>query len=262
MNHPLTHIHPNARIGRNVIIEPFVNISGDVEIGDDTWIASGVSIMDGARIGKNCKIFPGAVISAVPQDLKFKGEVTTAEIGDNTTIRECVTINRGTADKHTTKVGNNCLLMAYAHVAHDCILGNNIILANSVNLAGHVTIDDYAILEGMVAVAQFLQIGAHSFIAGGGLVRKNVPPFAKAAREPLSYAGTNSVGMKRRGFSQESITTVENIYRILFVKGLNTQKALEAIEKEIPSTRERDDILSFVRNSENGIIRGIRKTEE
>lgn len=257
MNNPLAYIHPDAKIGKGVVIEPFTYIAGDVEIGDNTWIASNVNIMDGARIGKNCKIFPGAVLSAIPQDLKFAGEATTTDIGDNTTIRECVTINRGTKDKFTTKVGSNCLLMAYVHVAHDCTLGDNIVLANCVNLAGHVTIEDWAILEGLAAVQQFVTIGAHSFISGGSLVRKNVPPFVKAAREPLTYMGINSVGLRRRGYTNEQILQIEDIYRTVYVKGLNVSNALSVVEMEAPASNEKEQILNFIRKSTNGIIRGI-----
>ena len=215
------YIHPNAKIGNNVTIEPFSYIAGDVVIGHNTWIGPNVTIMDGARIGENCKIFPGAVISAIPQDLKFKGEITTAEIGDNTTIRECVTINRGTEDRHKTVIGNNCLLMAYVHIAHDAFIGNNVILANTANIAGHVTIEDHVILEGVVAVQQFIRIGEHSFIAGGSLVRKDVPPFVKAAREPLTYAGINAIGLRRRGYATSGISQIEDIYRHIFVHGTN-----------------------------------------
>jgi UDP-N-acetylglucosamine acyltransferase len=253
----LSYIHPNAKIGNNVTIEPFSTIYDNVEIGDGTWIGPNVTIFSGARIGKNCRIFPGAVISAIPQDLKFKGEDTTAEIGDNTTIRECVTINRGTTDKMKTAIGSNCLLMAYVHVAHDCILGNNIIVANSVNLAGHVTIEDYTILEGLVAVQQFVKIGAHAFITGGSLVRKNVPPFTKAAREPLQYVGINSVGLRRRGFSNETVLEIEDIYRTLYVKGHNVTNALAVIEQEAPASKEKEQILDFIRESKDGIMRGI-----
>jgi UDP-N-acetylglucosamine acyltransferase len=256
---PLASIHPKAKIANNVTIEPFSTVSANVEIGEGTWIGPNVSVMDGARIGKNCKIFPGAVVSAIPQDLKFKGEDTLAEIGDGTVIRECVTINRGTADKHTTKIGNNCLLMAYAHVAHDCILGNNIILANNVNLAGHVTIEDYAILEGMAAVGQFLRIGAHTFIAGGTLVRKNVPPYTKAAREPISYVGINSVGLRRRGFSDDEIRQIEDIYRILYVKGYSISNAVPMIETEIADSPIKSGILDFIQSSANGIMKGYSR---
>jgi UDP-N-acetylglucosamine acyltransferase len=258
MNQPqLSYIHPDAKIGKNVTVSPFSAIYEDVEIGDGTWIGPNVTIFHGARIGKNCRIFPGAVISAIPQDLKFKGEVTTVEIGDNTTIRECVTINRGTTDKMKTAVGNNCLLMAYVHVAHDCLVGNNVIIANSVNLAGHVIIEDHVILEGLVAIQQFVRIGAHAFITGGSLVRKNVPPYTKAAREPLQYVGINSVGLRRRGFSNERILEIEDIYRTLYVKGHNVTNALAIIEQESPASAEKEQILSFIRDSQNGIMRGI-----
>lgn len=251
------YIHPDAKIGTNVTIEPFAYIEADVEIGDGCWIGPHAVIMNGARIGKSCHIFPGAVISAIPQDLKFEGEYTTTEVGDNTTIRECVTINRGTKDRMTTRVGSNCLLMAYVHIAHDCFVGNNAILANSVNLAGHVTIEDWVILEGYVGVSQFVRIGAHAFIAGQTGVRKNVPPFVKAAREPLSYVGINSIGLRRRGFSNESILQIEDIYRTLYVKGLNVSNALVVIEQEAPSSPEKEQIINFIRESTNGIIRGI-----
>lgn len=253
----LVSVHPAAKIGENVTIDPFTNICGDVEIGDGTWIGSNVTIMDGARIGKNCRIFPGAVIAGIPQDLKFEGERTTAEIGDNTTIREFVTINRGTKEKFRTIVGKNCLIMAYVHIAHDCILGDNIILANCVNLAGHVEIQDNAILEGMVAVQQFVKVGAHSFVTGGSLVRKNVPPFVKAAREPLSYVGINSVGLRRRGYSNERILEIEDIYRTIYVKGYNVSNALNIVEQEAPASPEKVQIIDFIRTSTNGIMRGV-----
>jgi len=251
-----SHIHPKAKIAKDVKIDPFVTIYPNVEIGERTWIGSHVTIFDGARIGKNCRIFPGAVISAIPQDLKFQGEETTAEIGDNTTIRECVTINRGTKDKMKTVVGSNCLLMAYVHIAHDCILGNNIVIANSVNFAGHVQIEDAAIIEGMVAVQQFVKIGAHSFITGGSLVRKNIPPFVKAAREPLSYIGINSVGLRRRGFSNETILQIEDIYRTIYLRGYNVSNALTIVEQEAPASKEKEQIIKFIRESVNGIMRG------
>ena len=253
----LSYIHPNAKIGKDVTIEPFSTVYENVEIGEGTWIGPNVTIFQGARIGKNCRIFPGAVISAIPQDLKFKGEDTTVEIGDNTTIRECVTINRGTADKMKTAIGSNCLIMAYVHIAHDCIIGNNIVIANSVNLAGHVEIEDYTILEGLVAVQQFVKIGAHAFVTGGSLVRKNVPPFTKAAREPLQYIGINSVGLRRRGYNNERILEIEDIYRTLYIKGHNVTNALAIIEQEAPVSHEKEQILNFIRESKNGIMRGI-----
>ena len=210
MYQPLSHIHPNASIAKNVVIEPFTSIENNVTIGSGTWIGSNVTIMTGARIGKNCSIFPGSVISAVPQDLKFDGEDTTAVIGDNTIIRECVTINRGTTDRNKTVIGKNCLIMAYCHIAHDCIVGDNSIFSNNSTLAGHVTVGSHVILAGMVAVHQFCSIGNHAFVAGGSLVRKDVPPFVKAAREPLSYVGVNSVGLRRRGFDSQVIMEIQS----------------------------------------------------
>ncbi|MBK8613182.1 MAG: acyl-ACP--UDP-N-acetylglucosamine O-acyltransferase [Flavobacteriales bacterium] len=254
---PLAFVHPDARIGKDAIIEPFACVYGDVEIGEGSWIGPNSVLMDGARIGKNCRIFPGAVISAIPQDLKFAGEKTTAEVGDGTTIRECVTINRGTADRLKTAVGANCLLMAYVHLAHDCLIGNNCVIANSVNVAGHVTIDDWAILEGNVAVQQFIHIGAHSFIAGASLVRKNVPPFVKAAREPLSYIGVNVVGLRRRGYDDAAVARIEDIYREIFVRNTNVDRAVQSVEQQLPRSPERGQILDFIRNSPKGIMRGL-----
>jgi UDP-N-acetylglucosamine acyltransferase len=252
----LTHIDPTAVIGQNVHIDPFTMIHENVIIEEGTWIGSNVTIFPGARIGKNCKIFPNAVIAGVPQDLKFQGEDSTVVIGDNTTIRESVTISRGTVDKQTTMIGENCLLMAYVHVAHDCIIGNNVIIANSVQIAGHVSIDDWAIVGGSSAIHQFVKIGMHSMISGGSLVRKDVPPFTKAAREPLSYAGVNSLGLRRRGFSSENIALIQDVYRYLFLNSLNNSKALEQIEVNLPATKERDEILNFIRSSERGVMKG------
>jgi UDP-N-acetylglucosamine acyltransferase len=257
MIQPLAYIHPQAKIAENVVIDPFVTIHKDVVIGEGTWIGSNATIMNGARIGKNCRIFPGAVISAVPQDLKFGGEDTLVVIGDNTTIRECVTINRGTSDRKETRVGNNVLLMAYTHIAHDCVVGNNCILANGVQLAGHITVDDFAIIGGMSAVHQFVSIGAHVMISGGSLVRKDVPPYTKAGREPLSYVGINSVGLRRRGFSSEKINEIQDIYRVLFLKNSNTTKALDLVEAGFKPTEERDEIVNFIRNSNRGVMKGF-----
>lgn len=256
MTQPLNFVHPEAKIGKGVVIEPFATIQKNVEIGDGTWVGPNVVIMEGARIGKNCKIFPGAVISAIPQDLKFEGEDSTVEIGDNVIIREFVTINRGTLDKHKTAVGNNTLLMAYVHVAHDCILGENCILANNVTLAGHVEIGNHVILEGLVAVQQFVKIGSHSFVAGASMIRKNVPPYVKAAREPLSYSGINSIGLRRRGFDNEAISNIEDIYRIIYVRSNNISQALNAVELEIGASDEKQNIIKFIRESTKGIIRG------
>lgn len=256
MKQPLAYVHPEAKIAPNVVIEPFVSIDKNVVIKEGTRIGSGATILEGARIGKNCNIFPGAVISGIPQDLKFRGEDTTAEIGDNTTIRECVTVNRGTVAKGKTVIGNNCLVMAYVHVAHDCIVGNNVILGNATQLAGEVIVDDWAIMSGLVAVHQFCHIGSHVMISGGSLVRKDVPPFIKAAREPLSYAGVNSIGLRRRGIENDQIRDIQEIYRYIYQKGLNNSEACDLIEAELPATKERDEIILFIRNSKRGIIRG------
>lgn len=261
MIHPHTYIHPNAKLATNVKIDPFTVIHPNVEIGEGTWIGSNVTIMEGARIGKNCRIFPGAVISAIPQDLKFEGEVTTVEIGDNTTIREFVTINRGSKDRFTTKVGNNCLIMAYSHIAHDCIVGNNCIMSNNTQMAGHVVLGDNAILAGMCAIHQFVRIGQFSFVSGGSLVSKDVPPYIKAGRTPLSYAGVNSIGLKRKGFSVLQINQILDIYRVIYNKNLNTSQALNFIEEELPATDERDEILTFIRESHRGIIKRFSKSQ-
>ena len=253
---PMTHIDPKAILGENVQIDPFTMIHENVEIGDNTWIGSNVTIYPGAKIGKNCKIFPGAVIAGIPKDLKFQGEESTVIIGDHTTIRECVTISRGTVDKQTTVIGSNCLLMAYVHIAHDCVIGSNVIIANAVQIAGHVLIDDWAIIGGSSAIHQFVKIGMHAMISGGSLVRKDVPPFTKAAREPLSYAGVNSLGLRRRGFSSESISHIQEVYRFLFLNSMNNSKALEEIEVNLPATKERDEILNFIRSSERGVMKG------
>ncbi len=256
MKQPLAYVHPDAKIASNVVIEPFVTIDKNVEIGEGTIIGSNVTILEGTRIGKNCRIFPGAVIGAIPQDLKFKGEVTTAEIGDNTTIRECVTINRGTSAKGKTVVGSNCLIMAYCHVAHDTIVGNNVIMSNSVQLAGEVVIDDFAIIGGGALVHQFCHIGSHVMVQGGALINKDIPPYVKAGRNPISYAGINSIGLRRRNFSNEAIRDIQDIYRYLYLSGLNNSDAIERIEAELPATKERDEILLFIKGSQKGILRG------
>ena len=256
MKQPLAYIHPSAKIHPSVVIDPFVTIEENVEIGEGTRIGSNVTIMAGARIGKHCTIFPGAVISAVPQDLKFQGEETLAIIGDNTTIRECVTINRGTAAKSRTVVGSNCLIMAYCHVAHDCVVGDNVIMSNATQLAGEVVVDNYAVIGGGTLVHQFCHIGPHGMVQGGALVNKDIPPFVKAAREPIAYAGVNSIGLRRREFSSETIREIQEIYRYLYLSGLNNSDAVERIEAELPATKERDEIILFVRNAKRGIIKG------
>lgn len=251
----LAFIHSDAIIGKDVTIEPFAYIAFNTVIGDGTWIGPNSTIMDGARIGKNCKIFPSAVVSGIPQDLKFRGEETTAEIGDNTTIREGVTVNRGTAAVGKTVVGSGCLLMAYSHIGHDCNIGNNCIIGNTTGLAGEVKVDDWAIISGGSLVHQFTRIGAHVILGGGSKVRIDVPPFIKADRDPLSYMGLNSVGLTRRGFEKERIDEIHNIYRAIYQSKMNFTQALAHVEKEFKPSPDRDYILEFIRNSERGIIR-------
>ena len=212
--------------------------------------------MEGARIGKNCRIFPGAVISAIPQDLKYEGEDSLVEIGDNVTIRECATINRGTQAYGKTQIGDDCLIMATAHVAHDCIIHNNVIIVNGVTLAGHVEIGEYAIIGGLAGIHQFIHVGKHAMISGGSLVRKDVPPFVKAAKEPLSYVGINSIGLRRRGFSSDKINEIQNIYRILFQQNNNTTQATRILEAELDASPERDEVITFINNSQRGIMKG------
>jgi len=256
MNQPLAYVHPGAKIAKNVVIEPFTTIHNNVIIGDGTWIGSNVTIMEGARIGKNCNIYPGSVISAIPQDLKFQDEETTVVIGDNTTLREYVTVNRGTVDRGKTVIGKNCLIMAYCHVAHDCIVGDNCIFSNNSTLAGHVTVGDFVILAGMTAVHQFCTLGRHAFITGGSLVRKDVPPFVKGAREPMSYVGINSIGLRRRGFESSKIKEIQSIYRILYQNNYNNTQAARIIEADMEATTERDEILQFIKNYKRGIMKG------
>lgn len=252
----MNFIHPEAKLDPTVQVGPFVYIDKDVEIGAGTVIDANATILEGTRIGKNCHIFPSAVVGAIPQDLKFKGEKTYVFIGDNTTIRECATVHRGTASKGKTVVGNHCLIMAYSHVAHDCKVGDNVIISNATQLAGEVVVDNFAVIGGGTLVHQFCHLGAHVMIQGGALINKDVPPFVKAAREPISYAGVNSIGLRRRGFSSESIRDIQDIYRYLYLSGLNVTDAISRIEAELPATPERDEIILFVRNSKRGIIKG------
>ncbi|MDR2841279.1 MAG: acyl-ACP--UDP-N-acetylglucosamine O-acyltransferase [Paludibacter sp.] len=256
MNQQLVQIHPEAKIAQNVEIGAFSTIARNVEIGKGTTIGSNVTIYEGVRIGENCRIFPGAVVGAIPQDLKYKGEETFVVIGNNTTLREYVTVHRGTSAKGKTTIGDNCLIMAYCHVAHDCIVGNNVIMSNVTQLAGEVEIDDYAILSGGVLVHQFTRIGSHVMIQGGSRVTKDVPPFVTAGHEPLSYAGINSIGLRRRGYSEDQINAIHNVYRIVYQSNCNVSQALSVIEQELPQTPEGDIILSFIRNSTRGIIKG------
>lgn len=262
MIHQLTAVDPRAKIGKDVHIDPFTTIAGDVEVGEGTWIGSNVTIMNGARIGKNCRIFPGTVIAAIPQDLKFDGEDSQVIIGDNTTIRECVTINRGTKALGYTKVGNDCLIMATAHIAHDCVIGDNVIIVNGCGIAGHVEIGDYAIIGGLSAIHQFSKIGKHVMVSGGSLIRKDIPPYVKVAREPMTYAGINSVGLRRRGVSNEKIVEIQSIYRAIFQMGMNVTQAVSYVEKEMEPTPERDEIVQFIQKSQRGIIKGYGTGKE
>lgn len=253
---PLAYIAPEAQLGEGVVVDPFAYIAGDVEIGDETWVGAHATILDGARIGKRCKVFPQATIAAIPQDLKFKGEYSTVEIGDDTTLRECTTVNRGTLAKRTTKVGDHCLIMAYAHVAHDCILHNQVILGNCVQLAGEVEIDDYAILSGGSLVHQFTKVGKHVMVQGGTKVNKDVPPYVIAGREPIMFCGLNVVGLRRRLFPPELIQEIQEAYRLLYREGMNISQGVERIELEMRKSPEIDEIIHFVQLSERGLLRG------
>lgn len=257
-----TDISSKAKIGAGTTVSNFTTITGDVIIGENCWIGSGVNIMDGARIGNNVKIFPGAVISAVPQDLKYKGEITTTEIGDGTTIREYCTINKGTQASGKTVVGKNCLIMAYCHVAHDCIIGDNCVLANMVSLAGHIELGNYVVLGGMVAIAQFLKVGDHAMIGGYSQVRANVPPFVRAAREPLSYIGVNSIGLKRRGYADEIIQQIQEMYRILFVKNKNQNNSVTEIQEQFSNSEEAKNILAFLHSIDGALIKSPKSSND
>lgn len=251
----LSYVHPDAKLGNNVIVEPFAYIAADVVIGDDCWIGPNAVIYDGARIGNGCKIHSAAVISGVPQDLKFRGECTTVEIGNNNTIRECVTINRGTAARGKTLLGDNNLIMAYVHIGHDCVVGNNCILVNRVSLAGEVEVGDWAILGGHTAVHQFSKIGEHVMVSGGSLVSKDIPPFIKAAHNPLTYVGANTVGLRRRGFTSEKMGEIQDMFRILFQSGYAYSKACDVVEQQIQYSEDRDKVVEFIRSSKRGVLK-------
>ncbi|MCF0209914.1 MAG: acyl-ACP--UDP-N-acetylglucosamine O-acyltransferase [Bacteroidales bacterium] len=251
----LYYLHPDAKLGSNVKIEPFAVIHEDVIIGDNCTIGSGAVLFPGARIGDNCKIFPGASIAAIPQDLKFEGEYTTVEIGNNNVIREYATINRGTAASGKTVIGDNNLIMAYSHVAHDCVIGNNCVLANNTTLAGHIEIGDFVITGGMSAIHQFVHIGQHAILAGGTLLDKDVPPYVKVGKMPASYCGINSVGLHRRGFSQEDINEIQDIYRTIFQKGLLYSVALEEVKARKQNIYT-NIIATFMERADRGLIKG------
>ena len=253
--HQFAVVHPDAKIGNNVKIGPFVTIDANVEIGDGTVIDSGAVVHSGARIGKNCHIHSNAVVCDIPQDLKFQGEDSVAIIGDNTIIREFVTIHRGTASRGKTVVGNNCLIMAYCHVAHDCVVGNHVIMSNAAQLAGEVEVADWAIIGGGALVHQFTRIGCHVMIQGGALVNKDIPPYCMAARYPIAFEGVNKVGLHRRGYTSEQIDEIADVYRTIYDSGLNITQSLEKVVTDIPATPERDIILDFVKGSKRGIVR-------
>ena len=253
----MNFIHPEAKLDPSVQVGPFVYIDKDVEIGAGTVIDANATILEGTRIGKNCHIFPSAVVGAIPQDLKFKGEKTYVFIGDNTTIREFATINRGTASKGKTVIGNNCLIMAYCHVAHDCILHNNVIMSNACQIAGEVEIEDFAVIGGGTLVHQFTHIGPHIMLQGGSHVNKDIPPYAMVGREPITYIGINVVGLRRRGFTPEQLGRIQETYRYIYFSDLNNSDAIQRIEEETESSPERDCIVEFVRNSSRGIVRAV-----
>ena len=255
--HNLSYIHPDAKIADNVKIGPFVTIEADVEIGEGTEIHSGAVILNGSRIGRNCRIHSSAVIGGVPQDLKFKGEKTLAIIGNNTVIREVATINRGTASKGKTVIGNNCLIMAYCHVAHDCYLHNNIIMSNACQIAGEVEIEDYAVIGGGTLVHQFTHIGQHIMLQGGSHVNKDIPPYAMVGREPISYIGINVVGLRRRGFTPEQLGRIQETYRYIYFSDLHNSEAINRILEETQPSAERDLIVDFIRTSARGIVRAV-----
>lgn len=248
-------VDPKARIGNNVNIGNFTTIYDDVEIGDNCRIYGNVTIFPGARIGDNVTIFPGAVVAGIPQDLKFRGEYTLAYVGNGTTLRECSTVNRGTAAKGKTIVGENCLIMAYTHIAHDCIIGNHVIISNASQLAGEVQVDEGAVIGGGSLIHQFCHLGKYIMLQGGALVNKDIPPFVKAAREPISYVGLNTVGLHRNGFKPEEIREISEIYRLLYLTDLNVTNAVRLILQEIPQSAIRDEIVDFVTNSSRGVIR-------
>jgi len=253
--HPTAIVSPKAQLAENVSVGPFTIIEDDVIIGEGTSIASNVLLADGAKIGKNVTVAHGAVIATKPQDLKFGGEKTDVSIGDNTVIREYVTVNRGTVAHGTTTIGKDCLIMAYAHVAHDCIIGNNVILANSVNLAGHIEIDDFVIIGGVVPVHQFVKIGTHAMIGGGFRVPQDICPYAMMGGYPLKTIGLNAIGLKRRGFEKEVIKKLEQTYKFLFYSGLNTTQAVEKINAEVEIIPEVQVILDFLKRSTRGLTK-------
>lgn len=253
---PLASVHPNTKIADDVEIGPFVFIDEDVEIGEGTVIDANATVCAHTRIGKHCHVFPSAVVGAIPQDLKFKGELTYTFIGDHTVLRECSTVHRGTASKGKTVVGQHCLIMAYSHVAHDVVVGNYVIMSNATQLAGEVVVDDWAILGGGTLVHQFSHIGQHAMIQGGSHINKDIPPYIIAARDPIQFCGINTVGLGRRGFTKEQVERIQQVYRYIYMSHLNISQALEKVQQEIPQSEERDLILQFIQSSERGVVKG------
>ncbi|OQX88515.1 acyl-[acyl-carrier-protein]--UDP-N-acetylglucosamine O-acyltransferase [candidate division KSB1 bacterium 4484_87] len=253
--HPTAVVDPQAQLGENVSVGPFSVIESDVVVGEGSQIASHVYIHSGVRMGKKCRVFKGAVVGTDPQDLKYAGEKTTLEIGDNTTIREFCTLNRGTTHRMKTTIGSNCLLMAYVHVAHDCDIGDNVILANAVNMAGHVVIESFAAVGGMSPIHQFVRVGRYSFVGGGLRVSKDVPPYILAAGNPMQYAGVNRVGLTRKGFSKETLAAIRQAYKTIYRSGMNISQALQELRKQENPIDEVQTIIDFIEASERGIIR-------
>ncbi|MBR5385723.1 MAG: acyl-ACP--UDP-N-acetylglucosamine O-acyltransferase [Bacteroidales bacterium] len=262
--HPLATVDPSAKIGENVEIGPYAFVDANVEIGDGCKILPHATIFSYVKIGKNCSIFPGAVVGAIPQDLKYEGEVTYVEIGDNVTIRECATINRGTkaSGKGVTKIGSNTLLMSYVHVAHDCTVGSHCILVSYVGIAGETDVEDWAILGGGAKAHQFSHIGAHAMVGGATKINKDVPPFVLCGRDPICYAGVNIVGLRRRGFSTDQIRNIKDIYDTIYFQGMNITDGCAKVESGFPQSEERDMILNFIRSSKRGIIRASSPGEK
>jgi len=261
--HPLATVHPNAKLGETVEVGPYAYIEEFVEIGEGTKVLPHATIFNYVKIGKDCNVFPGAVVGAVPQDLKFDGEITYVEIGDRVNIRECATINRGTkaSGKGVTKVGSDTLLMSYSHVAHDCSVGNHCILVSYTGIAGETDVDDWAILGGGTVAHQFSKIGTHAMVGGGSKIAKDVPPYVLCGRDPLVFAGVNLVGLRRRGFTNDQIRTIKDIYDIIYNSGFNVTDALDRVEQGFPQSAERDTILNFIRGSKRGIIRGMSSSK-
>ncbi|MFA6467963.1 MAG: acyl-ACP--UDP-N-acetylglucosamine O-acyltransferase [Bacteroidota bacterium] len=257
--HSTAIVSGKAQIAEGVVVDPYAIIEDDVTIGEGTYIGPHTLIANGARIGKNCKIHKGAVVSTPPQDLSYKNEPTLFELGDNSTIREFCTLNRGTAKQHLkSSVGSNCLLMAYVHVAHDCVIGNNVIIANSVQMAGHITIQDYAIIGGLSAIHQFVTIGAHTMIGGHFRIPKDVPPYIIAGGWPVSFERLNIIGLRRRGFSKEALDALNDAYRILYLSKLNVSQGVEKIKSTMAITLEIQNLLDFIEASKRGIITARR----